>query len=60
MTGQTIFCQWENEPFPASAFKPDDEGRMVHLDTTPLHTRDGMPIDPPDIITPPAAPVLDV
>lgn len=42
----TIYCDWENASFPKSDFYQDDEGRWIHRDRLPLHTKEGMKLHP--------------
>ena len=44
MDESTVYCHWEQKRFPESKFYVDGEGRTVHGDATPLHTKEGVPV----------------
>lgn len=55
MADSTIYCEFERDRFPASAFATDAKGRRIHH-TTPMHTIEGLLVQQAGVHEPPAAP----
>jgi hypothetical protein len=44
-----VYCRWERRRYQDSEFEPADNGVLVHLGSSPLHTVNGRLVDPGEL-----------
>jgi hypothetical protein len=54
-----VYCRWERRRYQDSEFEPADNGVLVHLGSSPLHTVNGRLVDPGELEAADADPAAD-
>jgi hypothetical protein len=44
-----VYCRWERRRYQDSEFEPSENGVLVHLGSSPLHTVNGRRVDPGEL-----------